>query len=138
MIEKNTDTGKKVYELSNAECRELLKAEEGALVCTFPKSNDGFSVALMTENGKVYTGASYESDTHTLTMHAEAVALAHAATHGERDVVAMTGPNCHICKQLIYESSLRSGIDTVIVIEEEGEIQQIPISTMMPYPWPEK
>jgi hypothetical protein len=39
---------------------------------------------------------------------------------------------------LIYESSLRSGIDTVEIIEEKGEIKQVPISEMMPYPWPEK
>jgi cytidine deaminase len=71
-------------------------------------------------------------------MHSEATALAHAAIHGEKEVVAITGPNCHICKQLIYESSLNSGIDVVIIIEEGGEIKQIPISRLMPYPWPEK
>jgi len=54
------------------------------------------------------------------------------------EVIAITGSNCHICKQLIYENSLRSGIDVVIIMEEEGKIKQIPISTMMPYPWPVK
>lgn len=77
------------------------------------------------------------SDTYTLTMHCEATALAHAAIHGEKDIVAITGPNCHMCKQLIYESSLNSGIDVAVIIEEEGDIKQIPISEMMPYAWPE-
>jgi len=71
-------------------------------------------------------------------MHSEATALAHAAIHGEKEIAAITGPNCHICKQLIYESSLRSGIDTAVIIEENGMIKQIPISEMMPYTWPEK
>jgi len=93
---------------------------------------------LMTKSGNIYIGVSYKSDTETLTMHSEATALAHAAIHGEKEIVAITGPNCHICKQLIYESSLCSGIDIVVVIEEDGKIKQIPISKMMPYPWPKK
>ncbi|MBN1263375.1 MAG: hypothetical protein JW991_03375 [Candidatus Pacebacteria bacterium] len=98
----------------------------------------GFAVAVLTKKGDIYPGVSYNSDTYTLTMHSEAVALVHAALHGETEIIAITGPNCHICKQLIYESSLRSGIDTVILIKEEEGIRQIPISKLMPYPWPEK
>lgn len=137
MLEKIVGN-KKVYELSDEECQRLLKAADEAMKNTFPKSNDGFAVALMTKSGNIYTGVSYGSDTGTLTMHSEATALAHAAIHGEKEIAAITGPSCHICKQLIYESSLRSGIDTVEIIEEEGKIKQVPISEMMPYPWPEK
>lgn len=137
MIQKKSKD-KIMYELTNDECKNLIKAGDDAIKYTFPKSGDGFAVALLTKKGNVYTGASYKSDTATLTMHSEAVALAHAANHGETEIVAITGPNCHICKQLIYESSLRSGIDTVVVLEEDGQIKQIPISMLMPYPWPEK
>lgn len=135
---KNTLNNKEVYELSEEECRNLIKLANEAMVNTYPKSNDGFSVALMAKSGNIYTGVSYLSNTQTLTMHSEATALAHAAIHGEKDIVAITGPNCHICKQLIYESSLLSGIDVVVIIEEDNKIKQIPISKMMPYPWPEK
>lgn len=137
MIEKILGN-KKVYELNKEECEKLLKVAQEAMMNTFPKSNDGYAVALMTKAGNIYTGVSYGSDTGTLTMHSEATALAHAAIHGEKEIMAITGPSCHICKQLIYESSLRSGIDTVEIIEEEGEIKQVPVSEMMPYPWPEK
>jgi cytidine deaminase len=71
-------------------------------------------------------------------MRSEATALANAAIHGEKDVVAITGPNCHICKQLIYESSLNSGIDITVIIYEDSIVKQIPISELMPYPWPER
>ena len=118
-------------------CQKLLQAGEEAKKYTYPLPNDGYSVAVLTEKGNIYTGASYKSDTYTLTMHSEAVALAHAANHGETKILAITGPNCHICKQLIYESALRSGMDTLIIFEEKGVIKQIPISEMMPYPWPE-
>ena len=108
------------------------------MINTYPRLNDGFAVALLTKSGNVYEGVSYKSDTYTLTMHSEATALANAAIHGEKEVVAITGPNCHICKQLIYASSRNSGIDIVIVIEEDGRVKQIPISELMPYPWPER
>lgn len=129
---------KKMYELSKKECQKLLKAADEAMKNIFPKANDGFAVALMTENRKIYTGASYKSDTETLTIHSEASALAHAANHGETKIIAITGPNCHCCKQLIWESSLRSGIDTLIIVKEGGGVKQIPISKLMLYPWPEK
>lgn len=136
MLEKMGLT-KKYYELTQGECKNLLKLAEEAMQNTYPEGGKGYAVALMTKAGHTYAGVSYGSDTQTLTMHSEATALAHAAIHGEKDIVAITGPNCHICKQLIYESSLRSDIDVVVIIEEDNQIKQIPISTLMPYPWPE-
>ena len=136
MIEK-TLGDKKYFELTEEECKNLIKSGNDALANTYPKGGEGFAVALLTKAGNIYTGISYKSDTYTLTMHSEATALSHAAIHGEKYIVAITGPNCHICKQLIYESSLRSGIDVNVIIEENGKIKQVPISTLMPYPWPE-
>lgn len=133
-----TINDKKVYEIPDDVCRELIKRGDDHKKNTFPNPGNGYSVSLLTEDGNFYEGASYGSDTWTLTMHSEASALAHAANHGETKIVAITGPNCHICKQLIYESSLRSGIDTVIVSEEQNKIKQTPISKLMPEPWPEK
>lgn len=129
---------KYVYELEEDLCKKMLEVADNALINTYPTSSKGYAVAVLTDKGNIYPGVSYCSDTYTLTMHSEAVALAHAAVHGETKIVAITGPNCHICKQLIYESSLRSGIDVVVVFEEQGKMQQIPISKMMPFPWPEE
>jgi cytidine deaminase len=129
---------KTLNKLTSLECEKLFAAGEKAMEYTYPEKRTGFSVALLTKSGNIYTGASYGSDTATLTMHSEASALTHAANHGETDIVAITGPNCHICKQLIWESSLRSKIDTLIVFKEKGKIKQIPISKLMPYPWPDE
>ena len=128
--------GKKIYSLTKMECQRLIQAAKEVLQNTYPKPKEGYAVALLTDKGNIYVGVSYGSNTETLTMHSEATALAHAAIHGETKIVAITGPNCHICKQLIWESSLRSGIDTVIVHQENGEIKQTPISKLMSYPWP--
>lgn len=135
-MKKNNVSNKVQYQLTDEECRNLLQLSKAALENTYPKGSNGYAVALMTVAENIYEGVSYKSDTRTLTMHAEMTALAHAAIHGETEIVAITGPNCHMCKQIIYESSLRSGIDIVVVMEDEEGIKQVPISGQMTYPWP--
>mgnify|MGYP001618048214 CR=1 FL=1 len=137
MFKYKAINGKKVYSLDKTTCQKMLDLAKEYLRNTFPHPN-GFAVVALTEKGNLYPGVSYISETYTLTMHSEAAALVHAAIHGETKIIAITGPNCHICKQLIYESSLRSKINTLIVLEEKGKIKQIPISKLMPYPWPLK
>ena len=129
---------KDFFELDSNEIKAIQIASKNVTSNTYPIPDKGYTTAVMTKSGNIYPGVSYLSDTQTLTMHCEAVALANAALHGEKNVIAIEGPNCHICKQLIWESSLRSGIDINCIIEENGEIKQIPISELMLYPWPEK
>ena len=139
MFKSKIVNSKVIYEIDESTCKIMFEKANKIIANAFPKtSTNKFAVALLTKHGNIYEGVSYGSDTSTLTMHSEATALAHAAIHGETDIIAITGPNCHICKQLIYENSLRSGIDVVILFKESGKIKQIPISTLMPYPWPEK
>lgn len=128
----------KTIDIKPEVAKEMLRRASKAMINTYPEPNKGYAVCALTKAGNIYEGISYNSDTYTLTMHSEATALANAAIHGEKDIVAITGPNCHICKQLIWESSLRSGIEIQIVIEEDGEIKLVPISELMPYPWPDK
>ncbi len=104
---------------------------------TYPAAG-AYAVTVLTKAGNMYDGVSFNSDTLTLTMHSEATALAHAAIHGEKEVVAITGPNCHICKQLIWEHALHTGIDIQVIIEDEDGIKLVPISQQMPYPWPDE
>ncbi|HEU4914695.1 MAG TPA: cytidine deaminase [Candidatus Saccharimonadales bacterium] len=127
----------KIFDVSEEAAREMLGRAEQAKVNTYPIANNGYAVSVLTAKGTIYEGVSYKSDTYTLTMHCEMTALANAAIHGERDIIAITGPNCHMCKQLIWESALNSGIDVQIIIEEEGVIRRVPISTLMTYPWPD-
>lgn len=128
----------KTYNIDSKVAKQMLEKASRAMANTYPKSNEGFAVCVLTKNGKMYDGVSYKSDTYTLTMHSEATALANAAIHGEKEIIAITGPNCHICKQLIWESSLQSGIDIQVIMELDGGIKIVPISEQMPYPWPDK
>ena len=139
MFKSKTKNGKRIYFLDKATCERMLEVAERALKNSYTQNkNYAFAVSVLTKKGNIYPGVSYCSDTFTLTMHSEATALAHAAIHGEKEIIAITGPNCHICKQLIYENSLRSKIDIVIVIREKGKIRQVPISSLMPFAWPKK
>jgi len=125
------------FEVSREQIQELVKRASEANSRTYPEPG-GYSVALLTKSGKIFEGISYKSDTLTLTMHSEATALAHAAIHGETEIIAITGPNCHICKQLIWEHAIHTGIDIQVVIEENDETKLVPISQQMPYPWPDE
>lgn len=124
------------FPIVKATAKIMLDSAKAAKDNTFPEPG-AYAVVVLTRSGKMFEGVSYKSDTYTLTMHSEATALAHASIHGERDVIAITGPNCHICKQLIWERALKTGIDIQVVMEEGGQIKLVPISEQMPYPWPD-
>lgn len=131
---------RKVYSIPENVCKEMISHAYAKLANCFPVPNEGFTAAVLVESGNIYEGVSYKSKTHTLTMHAEATAFAHANIKGEPRIIAITaGPDCnicHICKQLIWENSLQSGIDVLIIKKESNRILQIPISDLMIMPWP--
>lgn len=113
---------------------------------------DDFRVgaAVFTGKGNIYSSGQYYSDTYSLTLHAEQAALAHAAAHGEYDIVAISvvgnsaagGEDsiypCHMCKQLLWESSLRSKQNTeIILLDEQGHVlERLKLREIINYPWP--
>lgn len=83
-------------------------------------------------------------------LHAEQAALAHAAAHGEYEIVAIaiTGNEpvkpgdsiypCHMCKQLLWESYLRSKQNTeLLLLDEKGKVLELlNLLDIINYPWP--
>lgn len=129
----------------------LIKSAKEALRNDFAvKNKSNYSAAVLTKQGGVYSAVSYFSDTHSLTLHGEQAALAHAAAHGEEEILAIaiasnevkekgkfTNP-CHMCKQLLYESSKRSGHEMLILLfNNHDEVKEVQLSEMISYPWPE-
>lgn len=114
-------------------------------------SNSAFaySASVLTKKGNIYASAQYGSDTHSLTLHAEQAALAHAAAHGEGEILALlctsnekldkgefTNP-CHMCKQLLWENQRNSKISiTIILLNSFGETKDISLNDLISYPWP--
>ncbi len=111
-----------------------------------------FGAALMTKKGNIYSAGQYFSDTLSLTLHAEQAAVAHAAAHGEYDIAVITCVGneaayrlsggkiypCHLCKQLLWESYVRSGLNTEILIVDAMDeiVEKLQINEIMNYPWP--
>lgn len=128
--------GMRVYDIPETVCREMLRRAEAIRRNSYPEPHKVGAVVL-TEQGKLYEGVSYHTAIMALTMHAEATALAHAAIHGEKEIIAITGPNCHACKQLIWESSVNAGVAIVVIMAEGDKLLKVPITAMMQYGWPE-
>ena len=109
-----------------------------------------YASAVLTDKGNIYSASNYVSDTASLTLHAEQAALAHAAAHKDTRIIAIAcvgkeDPKgeqlchpCGICKQLIWENSLKSGLPIkVVMCNLKGKYEVKDIKELVPYPWPE-
>jgi cytidine deaminase len=138
--------------MNEAQKENLIAEAKQALQNCYPKDAAySYSAAVLTEAGNIYSAANYASFTHSLTLHGEQCALVHAASHGEGNICAIaitsneqlqkgefTAP-CHMCKQLLWESRLRSDIPLLIILSNNfGESKEVYIDELMPLPWPSK
>lgn len=97
--------------------KELLNAAIAAREKSYsPYSSYSVGAALLTSEGKMYTGANIESSVHTPTVCAERVAFFSAVHAGERsfEAIAIVGGNaeedikdfcapCGVCRQVMAE-----------------------------------
>ncbi len=136
--------------------KKLIKATLEGVKNAFTGTNkpNDFRVgaAVLTKKGNIYSSGQYFSDTYSLTLHAEQAALAHAASHGEYAIAAIsitgnkpTKPGdsiypCHMCKQLLWESYLYSNQDMeIILLDEKGKVlERLNLVDIINYPWPKK
>lgn len=136
----------------------LISAAKVAVTYAFTGTSQNdtvrFGAALMTKKGNIYSAGQYFSDTLSLTLHAEQAAIAHAAAHGEYDIAIITCVGneiayrfsggriypCHLCKQLLWESYLRSGLNTeILIVDDKDEIvENLQICEIMNFSWPIK
>lgn len=128
----------------------LVIAAKKALLNNYAVNNRGnYTAAVLTISGNIYEAVSYFSDTYTLTIHGEQAALAHAAAHGESEIIAIavasneiknkgeyTNP-CHMCKQLLYETSKRNKLPILVILTNNlDEVKEVQLEDMISYPWP--
>ena len=139
-------------EISNTKKEKLITEAKKALDNRYPKDTPfAYSAAILTDTENIYSASNYGSDTHSLTLHAEQSALAHAAAHGESSIVAIAiasteelekdefTPPCHMCKQLLWESHLNSELPMLIILtNQHGETKEVNLEEMIPFPWPAK
>ena len=92
--------------------RLFKEAEKAALQSYSPYSHFRVGAALLTEEGKIYTGTNVENRSFGLTICAERSAVVSAVSSGERRFIALAiatpdsdtpvGP-CGACRQVISE-----------------------------------
>ncbi len=98
--------------MTNIQIKNLVKSAVDARKFSQAKYSD-FKVgaALLSANGKVYSGCNVESSSYSLTICAERVALVKALSEGDNNfeaiaIVAKEGefcPPCGACRQLLYD-----------------------------------
>ena len=112
--------------------KELLSvAEEARTRAYCPYSNISVGAALLTKDGKIYTGANIENSSFGPTVCAERVALFSAYHAGEREfsAIAVTGGRCGessssdfvpcgVCRQVMSELSTP---DLIVITNVDGE-----------------
>lgn len=114
----------------------LEKAYEAMEYAYAPYSNFKVGAALLTKNGKVYTGCNVEIASFGATNCAERTAIYKAISEGERDYSAIavvssshdfTYP-CGICRQVIVEFA--KDIDIIVAKGYDYEVYKI--ETLLP------
>ena len=131
--------------LEQTQIRDLIRRAFAARKFAYtPYSHFNVGAALLTRNGKVYTGCNIENAGYTATNCAERTALFKAVSEGGRQFSAIaivgskegtvnelvTGP-CGVCRQALYEFS---GPDlTVIMARTEEDYIVTTLGQLLPY-----
>jgi cytidine deaminase len=120
---------------------DLLAAARNARLNAFaPYSKFQVGAALLSADGRVFTGCNVENATYGLTVCAERVAIFKAISDGARQftavaIVADTAgptPPCGACRQLLWEFG---GDLEVILGNLEGEKARHRLKDLFPYPF---
>ena len=123
--------------ISTAQRETLIEAALGAMpyACAL---FSGFRVgaALMTSDGRIYTGVNVESSSYGGTICAERTALVKALSEGERSFVAVAVTTdadtptlpCGICRQLLHDYA--PGL--LVVSRAGGSTTEIPLAELLP------
>ena len=124
--------------------KELLinKAREAMMRAYAPYSNYFVGAALLTKEGKIYTGCNIENSTYTPTNCAERTAFFKAVSEGERDFEAIAivgGPKgeirgfaapCGVCRQVMAEFCDANSFE--IVLFDGNEIKTSKLCEILP------
>lgn len=131
--------------LAPSAAERLRRAAEEMLADTFSFGVEiaRYGAAVLTVNQAIYGGRNLFSPSHSLTMHAEQVALAHCFAHGDPLILAMAIAStdrsveplpCGMCRQLLFENARYSGYD-LLIITRAGNYH---LSELYPHPWPNR
>lgn len=119
-------------------CKKAIDATANAYS---PYSNCCVGAALLTKNGKVYTGCNIENASFSATVCAERVAFSKAISEGEKDfkAIAVAGKKngvltvfspCGVCRQVMSEFC-KSDFK-ILVVTGEDSFDEYTLSQLLP------
>ncbi|MBR2381002.1 MAG: cytidine deaminase [Clostridia bacterium] len=109
-----------------------------------PYSSFTVGAALLTKDGKVYTGANIENASYTPTICAERNAIFTAVHAGEREfeAIAIVGGHkgeitgvtvpCGVCRQVMSEFC-SPDFKVILVTSPEGDFEETTLGELLPY-----
>ena len=118
---------------------ELIeRAKDARHAAHAPYSNFEVGAALVSTDGRVFTGCNIENSAYGLSMCAERVAIFKAVSEGAHEftkiaVVTDTEtltPPCGCCRQMIWEFA--SGTTEVILANLTGDVRTFDIKELLP------
>jgi cytidine deaminase len=121
--------------------RTLVKRARAAQRKSFsPYSRFRVGAALLTADGKVFTGCNIESSSYGLTVCAERTAIFKAVSEGKKRFRAIAvvsdddgfTPPCGACRQVLMD--LAGDID-FIMANGDDELSVLKLSTLFPHPF---
>ncbi len=121
------------------EAKQLIKAAAEARENAYvPYSHYGVGAALLTKDGKVFTGMNIENAAYSLCNCAERTALFKAFSEGEKEYAAMAViadakrpvPPCGACRQVMAELCPQDM--TVILTNLQGDIEETTVGKLLP------
>lgn len=125
----------------------ILKAHDAREKSYSPYSHFCVGAALLTKNGKVYTGCNIENAAYSATNCAERTAIFKAVSEGERDfeAIAIVGGRegesaefctpCGVCRQVIAEFCQK---DFKIILGNKNKFQVYTLEELLPLAFTDK
>ena len=120
----------------------ILEAKAAREKAYAPYSSHKVGAALLTKNGKVFTGCNIENASFSPTICAERTAVAKAVSEGDREFAAIavvggkdgviTGicPPCGVCRQVLSEFC--DGDMPVYLGKGKGEFETVTLKDLLP------
>lgn len=125
----------------------MVQAQNARKMAYTPYSHFRVGAALLTKNGKVFSGCNIENAAYTPTNCAERTAIFKAVSEGEREfeAIAVIGGRegetaefcapCGVCRQVIAEFC---GKDFKIVLGNENNFKVYTLDEILPFAFTEK
>lgn len=123
--------------------KDLIQAAQAARDKAYvPYSNFKVGAAVLTQEGKIYTGCNIENASYGLCNCAERTAIFKAVSEGENELIAIaivadtTGPvsPCGACRQVMAEF----GINKIIMCNLQGSEHIATLEELLPYSFGKK